>query len=346
MSTTRPAGSPAVLIVGAGCVGQVFGYHLARGGAQVSFLVRPKYREALTSGYALQRLRLGRSARSLRVAPLPLFDQLDQLAAQRFELVLLTISSAALDADWLRVLLAQVGAATIVSLQPDPADHALIEAALDERAKGAGAAVSLAAPALVRGNVGFVAFDAPLPAQAWPHPPGTAFWFPPSSRSIFSGPAPAVAALLAPLRRGGLPARRVADVSRSMAFPNALGMTYLLALEACAWSIDRLRADPVLDSCEQALREAIAIVRRRLGSAPLGVGLLTRTRLVAWGFGLASAFVPFPLLGFVARHFTKVAAQTHLIVSRLVAEGERAGLATANLRTLLARAGQAPHQLR
>lgn len=337
---TQQLESPAVLIVGAGCVGQVFGYHLARGGARVSFLVRPKYREALTQGYALWRLRLGRDPHALRAAPAPLFDSVERLASQRFDLVLLAMSSAALEPEWLRALAAHVGDAALISLQPDPADHALIEAVLSERSP------ARAASPLVRGNVGFIAFDAPLPEQGWARARGTAFWFPPLSRSIFSGPPAAVAALLAPLRRGGLPAGRVANVSRSMAFPNALGMTYLLALEACGWSIDALRADPLLITCQRALREAIAIVRRREGGAPVGVGLVTRTRLVAWGFGLAAHVVPFPLLAFVQRHFTKVAAQTHLIVQRLVAEGERSGLVTANLRELLGCASSNDHQLR
>ena len=36
-----------VLLVGAGAVGQVYGWHLARGGAATSFLVRPRHAEAL-----------------------------------------------------------------------------------------------------------------------------------------------------------------------------------------------------------------------------------------------------------------------------------------------------------
>jgi hypothetical protein len=59
------------------------------------------------------------------------------------------------------------------------------------------------------------------------------------------------------------------------------------------------------------------------------------------GFRVASLFVPFPLLGFVQRHFGKVAPQTHLILGRLADEGERAGLGTTALRALLARVNAA-----
>ena len=39
-----------VLLVGAGAVGQVYGYHLQKGGAQVAFFVRPKHRAEAEGG--------------------------------------------------------------------------------------------------------------------------------------------------------------------------------------------------------------------------------------------------------------------------------------------------------
>ena len=46
-----------VCIVGAGAVGQVYGLHLQRGGAEVSFLVRDKYAEETAAGMVLHPLR-------------------------------------------------------------------------------------------------------------------------------------------------------------------------------------------------------------------------------------------------------------------------------------------------
>ena len=45
-----------VLIVGAGAVGQVFGRHLQKGGAETVFLVRPKYVQHTAAGTVLHRL--------------------------------------------------------------------------------------------------------------------------------------------------------------------------------------------------------------------------------------------------------------------------------------------------
>jgi ketopantoate reductase len=323
------------LVVGAGCVGRVFAHHFARGGADVALLVRPRQLAELGAGYTLHALPLARAPRSVQVGPFALLGSVEQVGTRRFDLVLLAVSSHALDAGWLRQLLAQIGGAALVSLQPDPADHALIAAVLDERAKASGAP----APRFVRGHIGFVAFDTPLPEYAGVEVPGTAFWFPPLSRSLFSGPAAEVTTLVALLRRGGLPVGAAADVTHATAFPNALGMTYLVALEAAGWSIAALRGGALRSTCEEALREAIAIVKRRLGGAPPGIGLVSRTWLAAVGFRVAALFVPFPLLAFIHRHFGKVAPQTHLILGRLASEGEQAGLATAALRALLARVG-------
>ena len=47
-----------VLIVGAGAVGQVYGYHLAKGGADVSFYIREQYAAELDRGFELYQLSL------------------------------------------------------------------------------------------------------------------------------------------------------------------------------------------------------------------------------------------------------------------------------------------------
>ena len=50
-----------VLLLGAGAVGQVYGYHLAKAGAEVSFKVRPKYLEETRQGWSKIRLPDGTS---------------------------------------------------------------------------------------------------------------------------------------------------------------------------------------------------------------------------------------------------------------------------------------------
>ncbi len=56
-----------VLVVGAGAVGQVYGLYLRRGGARVSFLVKPAHAAWCQRGFALHRLRLWLSTPMLRL---------------------------------------------------------------------------------------------------------------------------------------------------------------------------------------------------------------------------------------------------------------------------------------
>ncbi|HIA02218.1 MAG TPA: hypothetical protein EYN66_09955, partial [Myxococcales bacterium] len=46
-----------VLIIGAGAVGQIYGYFLQRAGAEVSFFVKDKYAEECRQGFPLHHLR-------------------------------------------------------------------------------------------------------------------------------------------------------------------------------------------------------------------------------------------------------------------------------------------------
>src|SRR5690554_7703480 len=58
----KPA--PRILMVGAGAVGQTYGYHLSRGGADVTFFVKEKYRAEAEAGFLMHQHRPLRGPRS------------------------------------------------------------------------------------------------------------------------------------------------------------------------------------------------------------------------------------------------------------------------------------------
>jgi 2-dehydropantoate 2-reductase len=326
-SEPRPAlpAPPAVLIVGAGSVGQVFGYHLFRGGAQVTFLVRPAHRAQVAEGFALYPLNRYRAGDApLRFREFALSSSAAEVAAQRFAQVYLTVPSHGLRGPWLAELLAQIGDASLVSLQPDVADQPLL------RAAGA------RAETLVQGGIALISYAAPLPGETRFPEPGTAYWLPPFARSPFSGPPARVQAVIDALRRGGLPAARGRDVAHLLAFPNAIGMTYLTALEAAGWSARPLVHGALAPLCRRAVREAIAVAQVQVGSRPLGVGLASFSRLLRPALWLAQRCVPFPLTAYLKQHFTKVGAQTRLMMAGLIARGRAAELGTAALEQLCA----------
>jgi 2-dehydropantoate 2-reductase len=297
----------SVLIVGAGAVGQVLGRHLARGGASVTFLVREKYAEETRRGFAMRPLNGGgRTSRR--------FDSFEVVTAveegARYDQVHLAIPSP-IARGWLEPLARATPGATIVSYQP----------ALDDRATILDAGVS--EERLVAALVGFIAYAAPLEGEE-PREPALAYWFPPLSPCLFSGAR--AESVVRALEAGDLPAKVHADVPRASAFPTAIMMAYLCALERAGWSLDALVGGSMLAAGAEAAREATAIVAAREGSPPLVARLLGSPLLFRVGLALARRIVPFPLEAYLRAHFTKVAAQTREIVRELVARGEATNL--------------------
>ncbi len=248
-----------VVVVGAGAVGQVLAHHLARGGAEVVLLVRPAHAEAARRGFVLYRCRRGRAAWPALFAPDEVWTAVE---SESIDAVVLAVPSTALDPAWLAALAAATGDATALSIAPGGA--AAVRAAFGVRAAAAA--------------IGFMAWAAPLPGEA-SAPPGTAYWLPPLARIPISGERARVRALVAALRRGGLPAVAHRDA------------------DAFA-----LRGAAVLEPLADALLEAGG--RRRLPLAPrLAMAALAR-------------LAPMDLDRFFAAHYGKLAAQSRRLRAR------------------------------
>ncbi|HEX3759046.1 MAG TPA: 2-dehydropantoate 2-reductase N-terminal domain-containing protein [Kofleriaceae bacterium] len=313
-----------VLVVGAGAVGQPYGLHLQRGGAEVAFFVRDKYRAAAERGFDLYRLRGGR-AEPVRLDGCAVVSRADEVAARRFDQVYLTVSSPALHGPWLAELIAAAGDATIVSLQPGPDDRAVLLAA------------GVSAERLVAGMITLISYAAPLPGETRFPRPGMAYFLPPMAPSPLSGPRDRAAAVVAALRAGQLPARLHPDVPRQSAFPTAILMPLLAALESAGWSLGELVRGRELARGTQAAREALAVVAATTGwRPPLGARLVLRPWLLRLGLAIARRVLPLPLEIYLREHFTKVHDQTVEFMAALVAKGRRAGVEVATLDSLLA----------
>jgi 2-dehydropantoate 2-reductase len=251
------------------------------------------------------------------------------IRSRRFEQVYLTVASTSLSGAWLPQLVEQIGGAVLVSLQPGREDL--------QRIVQAGAPTER----LVAGSIGLLAYTAPLPGELRFAEPGTAYWTPPLARSLFSGSPAHVGRVVAALRRGGLPAGSIHDVHRSMAFPNAVGMTFLLALEAAGWSERALYRGPLMRRYRQAVLEVASIMGHSERRTLHGVRLAGSAAFVHAGFTLGRWLTPLPLEPYLQRHFTKVGPQTRQMISSLIAEGERASLPTGALLGLMGSADEA-----
>lgn len=294
-----------VLLVGAGAVGQVYGYHLQRGGARVGFLVKEKYAAECRAGLTIYPLNRSKGE---RFAPLRFadFDVLSDPAqvGHEWDAVMLCVSSTQLRGPWFDALTrAMRDDATLVMLQPGLEDKAYI----CERIDGS---------RLVAGMISLISYQAPLPGETTISDPGIAYWFPPMAPSPFSGPEERVAPLVAALKAGGCPAKRTGDVTRRAGFPTAMMMPILVALEDAEWSFKQVfqgdRLALALSAAAEAIRVVSAIGHQR---RPFSRLLLRRSllRFVAW---LAKRQAPFEMEVYLKHHFTKVGDQTRFFIRR------------------------------
>ncbi|MFL5349325.1 MAG: ketopantoate reductase family protein [Hyalangium sp.] len=318
---------PRILLVGAGAIGQVFGGFLQSAGCELAFRVKPKHAEEARRGFTLYELGVfEKDPEPRELSGFAVLCSDEEVAAERWDQIWLCVSSTALRAgNWVEELARATGAATWVMLQPGLEDREwLLQRIAPER--------------LLTGMVPFLSFHAPLSPQEPVPRPGTAFWFPPLSRGLFSGPEERLQEVLRALRAGGYPARRSPEVARAMAIPTALLATFVDGLEAAGWSFERLLEPEPLEQALQAAWEAVRIAAWRTQQRAPPVRPLLRPWLLELMVPLASWAAPFSLESYLRVHFTKVADQTRWMIREYVALGLQAGLPTAALRAAAQRA--------
>ncbi len=295
-----------VLIIGAGAVGQVYGWHLQRGGAEVTYLVKEKYRAAAEAGYTLFPLNGWGAPKRERFEGFSVVSTPDEVAARPFDQVWITISSTALRGDWRVPTLDAIGDATVVSFCPGHEDADLLRADVpDDR--------------LVWGMIPFIAYQAPLPGETRFAEEGLAFWHPPLARTPLSGARPGATAAVRALRRGGCGATRAKDVPTAAMFPTALMMPHLVALELCDWSFAAVRGAEVLGLAAKASREACAVLAEDKQVAVPLLTKLARPALIGFLSRLAPVVMPLDIETYLQYHFTKVGDQTRLFIDGYLA---------------------------
>jgi ketopantoate reductase len=306
-----------VLVVGAGAVGQVYGHALAKGGARVTYLVKPKHADEARRGFVLYPLNRGRT-------PVRWNDYAVVTEPEAgHDVVLLTIASNALRVPgFVEGLAARIGGATVVTLQPAIEDRDLVARHVPEER-------------IVVGMIGLMAYFAPLPGEELPEP-GVAYWVPPLGACPLAGPRAEPVARV--LRAGGLPAKVQRDVVRARAFGGAVLETFVTALEAAGWDRRALVRDRELVAlaCRGA-REAASVVERST-AAKRPAALAALCPFVArLGLGALGRLAPFDVATFFRVHYAKIAEQRRVLAA---AERDRArelGVPTPALEALQAR---------
>jgi 2-dehydropantoate 2-reductase len=313
-----------VLIVGAGAVGQVYGRHLALGGAHVRYFVRERYADTCRTGFVFYPL----NRRKARIAPVRMdiaasdvLTRLDEIKAIKWDQVYLCVASHALRGTWLGELAAVIGDATVVALQPGNEDRDyILESVPEDR--------------LVSGMITVISYTAPMPGETVPVP-GMAYWFPPLAPAPFSGPRERTRAVVEALRRGKLPSKQKRDVPAQVRFPSALFMVLLTALENAGWTFRGLASSSHIATVRPATREAFAIIEAAHGTrAPRTLAMLARPFWLRRVMSIARLAMPLDVETYFRIHFTKVREQTRMYMRGYIEQGDRLGCPTGTLRAL------------
>ncbi len=320
-----------VLLIGAGAVGQVYGRHLALGGARVSVFVKESHAAEARAGFTMYPLRRRTRRDPVRFVPDAVLTTAREAQGRSWDQVWLCVPTPALEGAWLEDLLGGIDGATVVVLQPDVGAAERIASVVGE-------------DRIVSGVIAMMSYQAPLPGEDVPVP-GVAYVLPVGSRSRFSGAPDWVRQVVEALRAGGCPARVDRDVRRALGFSAALLMAQVVGLEGAGWSLRAFLRGPLLPVAARAARQAQALVAEDLGVRPPLSRWLVRPLPVRLAFALVRFVVPFDLEAYLRYHFTKVHRQTRLLMERYLATASRTRVPADAVRDLydrvLARGGVA-----
>lgn len=308
-----------ILVVGAGAIGQVYALHLARAGHAVSFFVKAKYAEGLKAGLSLHRLQR-RGHVTERLTGFGILTDAAEVAGRRWDQVWLTLPSDALRGELAQQVLAAVGDATVICLQPDIHDGEFVRRHVPDRQQ------------VVQALIPFISFQSPLPGQ--PGPEGIAFFLPPLTPSLAAGETGRAAAVTATLKQAGVPARQVADFARSTAAFVAMMQPLMAALEANGWDLYGLPASPALREGLSASREAMQAAAAETGGSTWALRPLVWPLTWRLVLPLLKHVFPFDLQVYLRFHYSKVGVQTRMMLDSYIRLGTARRLPVSSLQML------------
>jgi len=315
-----------ILIVGAGAVGLTYGLAFRKGGANVSFLVKPAHMGALQNGVTMLRHNLllpGLSEEQF--ADYDLYDDVARAPLSRFDQIWVTVASDALSDDWLGVLADGMrDDAALIGLQPGPQD--------DDRLRG------FFGDRLVKGVIGFLAYQYPLPGMTDPKGrTGIAYLLPPGAGGLGPKDHSAAHAARDTLSNGGLKVSLSDDLAQSYGRVTALSLTHMAGLELAGWSFKQFRnnAGNGRALAKNAAQEALAVVAHQFGQPFDAVGARRMSSLGPLVTRIAPLVPSMNLEAYIAFHFGKVSAQTRTVLRDYIAMARAANLPSSALQDLL-----------
>jgi 2-dehydropantoate 2-reductase len=309
----------------------VFARHLAKGGADVAFLVKPVHAAAARAGFAVHQHRCG-GVRSETVRA-RVVTSAAEAGAETWDAVLLCVPSTALASTaWLGELALATGDATIVCFGPGLGDAARVAATVGEART-------------VAGGIALMAWASPLAGED--APPGTAYWLPPLAACPFSslgGDRARAKAIARAFRAGGLRASVHKDAVGVSMTGAAVLETTAAALRLSGWSRRALRRDRALRRvAAEAAREAIAIASVVRGVPAPAMARAIGPRTIGAVLGGLARLAPMDVDRFFEAHYSKLAAQSKAGLATWAARAREHGMPHGAIDALRERVAEAMH---
>ena len=292
----------SILIVGAGAVGQVYAYHLAKAGYQVHLLLREKYIAEAKQGFTLYHLNQDKK----RQQPISFNDFMchsnwDSVAQQTIDQVWLCVSSTALAHVDLLAMKAAIKQATVMVLQPDPADVQRVKQVFDSAQ-------------VVAGMINMISYYAPLAGESVPKE-GVAFWILPVVPMPVEGAPQALAEVLAVLKSAKIPAVAQENFAAKNVHASSFLMVFLAVLELSDWQFKQLSANKsLLKTMINAQQEVFSALQAEYGTKPNIALTCLKTWMMPMILKVAQHIAPLNMEVYMKAHFLKVREQTLMLL--------------------------------
>lgn len=312
----------SVAIVGAGSLGQPFGYYLAQGGAKVTYIVKEKYASDAKQGFTLHEWGLFGRPTTHEFADFDVVVDYEELERHQFDQLWLCLPSPAIRGHWLTELLEAVGSTTLVSIQPGLRDRNFLEE-------------QYPSDRIVSVRVSLVAYPTPLPGEDLPEG-DIAFIMPPGERIWVGGAARARNHQVSEsLEAGGCSSGVRGDVRSATLRSSALMETTIAGLEVAGWNLSAFRHHPVTKTVSDAAKQALEVVAAYTDtSVPITARLATGRLPLSWGLSMGNWAAPFDLEAYLKKHFTKVGDQTRAHLEEWIEIGRERDCPVSSLQTL------------
>jgi hypothetical protein len=287
-----------VLVVGAGAVGQVYGYYFHLGGCEVTFLVREKYQEEVAQGMTFFHLNKGKNPDPIFFKKYSVISNMPDIQKTNWDLVLITLPSDALYTPWLGEFASQVNrTASIISLQPGTYDRGEI-------------CKYFSSEKVISGMITLIAFSTPLDNEG-PQTKGMAYWFPPVMKAFFDGEKIQLDKIVTTLKKGGFPATKKSFLKNpsEMIFASTFLTLFIRILEINDWKLNSFNRPEVSTSLKVSTQEAFKVISNKFSVKIPWIPSLLSPFLFSLVIRLSLWLMPFDLETYLKIHFTKVGVQ-------------------------------------